>query len=63
MSMRSFAKAFIHWHTKCSKCMEGICPSVGLKKALARIRIWHNGSPYYVPILAHIQRIHIAFLL
>ena len=43
--------------------MEGICQNLGLKKALARIRIWHIGSQYYVTILAHIQTIHIAFLL
>ena len=46
-----------------TKCMEGICQNVCLKKALARIRIWHIGIPYFVPILALIQTINIAFLL
>ena len=46
-----------------TKCMEGICQNVGLKKVLARIRIWHIGIQYFVPIQTHIQTINIAFLL
>ena len=46
-----------------TKRMEGICQNVGLTKALACVRVWHIGSPYFDPILAHFQTSHIAYLL